>query len=340
MKMCKKCGRMSENKNAMICNYCGGNLIVSSSTVCENCGAVVDGSSSFCGNCGALIKANSEPAYAMPYGTTYHAPEETAYMRESVDSGKSDSKKTMIIAVSIIVAACIIALAIVAVSFLMNDKDSGSGSEDTATEENENKNGKDNTNEDDTNAETSPDDSLADEKDNDNGNENQPRSDDKEEKEHEKPENQQEDQDRKDEEPAPDDDYEAEEAQKQEDFMLLESVVDGYVNSFVTALNNRDSSYMLDYTIPGTSSNNVYKTQSEFIHKGKYIYEEYVDSYITSDIKYESSSTCVITVREIYNVVESDGTERRQVQEVNYRMKHDSYGNWKVYEFVGKVKVV
>ena len=129
------------------------------------------------------------------------------------------------------------------------------------------------------------------------------------------------------------------EARRNQDRAEIENVVDNYVYSYVQAINSGDSTYMLPYTMQGSSSSNVYKTQSAFIKSGKYVYEEYLNSYLISDLKYENSDTCVASVYEIYNVQEPGGNLRRQEQTATYRMKRDSYSGWKVYEFVGSVKV-
>ena len=113
----------------------------------------------------------------------------------------------------------------------------------------------------------------------------------------------------------------------------LEKVADGYIQSYVDAMNTGDSTYMLPYVIPGCP---LYNTQKNFIKNS--FFEEYVDSYIIGDIKIEAKDTCVVSVYEIYNVSENGEPMKRVEQTATYRMKTDSDGMWKMYEFVGTVE--
>ncbi len=130
----------------------------------------------------------------------------------------------------------------------------------------------------------------------------------------------------------------AEEERRNYDRVEIENVIDNFVYSYVQALNSGDSTYMLPYTMSGNSSSNVYNTQSKFIKTGTYVYEEYIESYLVSDLKYENADTCVVSVHESFNVQEKGGSLKPHKQTATYRMKRDSYGSWKVYEFVGSVK--
>ena len=90
---------------------------------------------------------------------------------------------------------------------------------------------------------------------------------------------------------------------------------------------------MLPYVILGSP---IYNTQKNFIKNNWY--EEYVDSYIIGDIKMEDQNTCVVSAYEIYNVWKPQQELTRVEQTATYRMKRDSDGIWKMYDFAGKVK--
>ena len=326
MRKCVNCGKVSESYNDIKCAYCGGALAEVNMVSCRNCGAPVSADAGFCRNCGASVNYVPETPPVMP-GTG-------VYLRESVDTEDKEKNKTLIIAIAIVASVCILAIAIVlAASLLKEDEGYVSEKEEVSDKEDKDES-----------------------KETENKNDDKSDSDEKEiEEEEEKP----------DEEPSEPEKQEPEEekpvenitpkepsvpaepqkntevidnTRRQEDFVKLENAVDNYVYSFVSALNNRDSSYMLPYTMSGSSSSNVYNTQTKFIHSGKYEYEEYIDSYIIGEASYENANTCVISVYEIYNVMEPGKDWRRQEQTARYRMKRDSYGDWKVYEFVGSVK--
>ena len=113
----------------------------------------------------------------------------------------------------------------------------------------------------------------------------------------------------------------------------LELSVDYFVQSYVNAMNTGDSTYMLPYVIPGSP---IYNTQKNFIKNAWY--EEYIDSYIIGDVKMENENTCVVSVYEIYNVQKPGKNLVRTEQTAPYRMKRDSDGVWKMYDFAGQVK--
>ena len=66
--------------------------------------------------------------------------------------------------------------------------------------------------------------------------------------------------------------------------------------------------------------------------------EELLSFYICSEVNYESADSCVLSVHEVYNVTVPGEPMKHHEQVATYRMKKDTDGKWKMYEFVGGVK--
>ncbi len=113
----------------------------------------------------------------------------------------------------------------------------------------------------------------------------------------------------------------------------IETAIKNYLESYVRAMNESDSTHMLPYVIADSP---IYNMQKNYI-KNKYR-EELLSFYITGEIKMEGENSCVVSVHEVYNVETPERPFSHHEQEATYRIKKDSDGKWKMYEFVGAVK--
>ncbi len=113
----------------------------------------------------------------------------------------------------------------------------------------------------------------------------------------------------------------------------LEKAIGNYLESYVKAMNTSDPSHMLPYVIPNCP---LYNTQKNYVNND--YYEELLSFYICSEVQYEGESSCVLSVHEVYNVKMADEPMYHHEQVASYRMKKDTDGIWKMYEFVGSVK--
>lgn len=113
----------------------------------------------------------------------------------------------------------------------------------------------------------------------------------------------------------------------------LEKAIGNYLESYVKAMNTSDPSHMLPYVIPNCP---LYNTQKNYVNND--YYEELLSFYICSEVQYEGNNSCVVSVHEVYNVKMADSPMYHHEQVATYRMKKDTDGIWKMYEFVGSVK--
>ena len=113
----------------------------------------------------------------------------------------------------------------------------------------------------------------------------------------------------------------------------LEKAIGNYLESYVRAMNSSDPSHMLPYVIPNCP---LYNTQKNYVNND--YYEELLSFYICSEVQYESDNSLVVSVHEVYNVKMADEPMYHHEQVATYRMKKDTDGLRKMYEFVGSVQ--
>lgn len=378
MKRCITCGKIQDSNNTVVCSACGGNLENVNPDICPFCQKHVTPGVNFCNHCGRpLTNGNAIPqpqeAYNVPYEAHYEEP-----VAKAPVAPQRNNKAFITLTILLIIAIIIAVAAVVAMVINDSDDSSApatptagnTDSSDTTSADPDDDNepkisltlntGISDTSDKEKNSaesdeETEEDESLdtseeeATEEENDSEKDNDSKESDKKTTSKKKV-IKEEDKVEKEPEEAPQSEPEPEEELVQPQFdtpkpqaepkpaapsrSTLEVSVDNYVQSFVYAMTYSDSSYMQNYVIPGCP---LYTTQANFIKNGWY--EEYVDSYIVGDIKTEDPNTCVVSVYEIYNVRKSpDDSLKRTEQTATYRMKKDSDGYWKMYDFVGSVK--
>lgn len=310
MKKCTKCGKVHENNDMIYCNSCGGTLEHfdgEKRNLCPGCNNTILPGARFCNVCGRPSESGA-PINGREFYDRYSAPRKMVETRSN--------KKIMALLTILIILVLVLVVAVVAMIAVRTDVDGIQQTNSVAVKDK---------------AESKPvadTNTTKEEKTEDSENtENTPSSEGTAVQEEPAPQPapqpkpvQPAPQPKPVEPPAP---------TKYE----IEVSIDNYVQSFVLAMNYGDSSYMLDYVIPNSP---IYRTQKEFIKNNWY--EEYVDSYLVSDVTMENSNTCVVSAYEIYNVQRTGEVLKRTEQTATYRMKRDSDGYWKVYDFVGSVK--
>lgn len=117
----------------------------------------------------------------------------------------------------------------------------------------------------------------------------------------------------------------------------INTIEDGlleYLGGMVTALNNKDFSYVEPYIIINSPA---YKEQKKYV--GVDIYEELLYAKIISynEVSYDIVDIKVYEEYDIHN--EKDGYHFRSIEAV-YRFKLDINNKWKLYSFPEKVKVI
>ena len=113
----------------------------------------------------------------------------------------------------------------------------------------------------------------------------------------------------------------------------IETAIGNYLESYVKAMNSNDATHMLPYVISGSP---IYEMQKNYVNND--YYEELLSYYITSEINMESETSLVVSVHEVYNIETPERPLYHHEQVATYRMKKDTNGIWKMYEFVGSVK--
>lgn len=107
-----------------------------------------------------------------------------------------------------------------------------------------------------------------------------------------------------------------------------------YLHGFVNAINTNDFSYLEDIVVPDSP---LAKIQEKYIQRD---IEEKLQSYEIINKEMQDENTCIVTVKEIYDINNIKQPLHMLVQQGNYILKKQSDGTWKFYDFAGNIEVL
>lgn len=113
----------------------------------------------------------------------------------------------------------------------------------------------------------------------------------------------------------------------------VDNIVGKYLNGFVNAINSHDYSYLQPYVVEGGP---LYKEVHPYIQKD---IKETLLSYEIVSKEYTDDSTCIVTVHEIYEVLNQEEPLHMRTLESQYVLKKQS-DKWQFYAFNKSIKIL
>ena len=113
----------------------------------------------------------------------------------------------------------------------------------------------------------------------------------------------------------------------------VDNIVGKYLNGFVNAINSHDYSYLQPYVVEGGP---LYKEVHPYIQKD---IKETLLSYEIVNKEYTDDATCVVTVHEIYEVLNQEEPLHMRTLESQYVLKKQN-NKWQFYAFNTSIKIL
>lgn len=113
----------------------------------------------------------------------------------------------------------------------------------------------------------------------------------------------------------------------------VDNIVGKYLNGFVNAINSHDYSYLQPYVVEGGP---LYKEVHPYIQKD---IKETLLSYEIVNKEYTDDATCIVTVHEIYEVLNQEDPLHMRTLESQYVLKKQN-DKWQFYAFNTSIKIL
>lgn len=113
----------------------------------------------------------------------------------------------------------------------------------------------------------------------------------------------------------------------------VDNIVGKYLNGFVNAINSHDYSYLQPYVVEGGP---LYKEVHPYIQKD---IKETLLSYEIVNKEYTDDATCIVTVHEIYEVLNHEDPLHMRTLESQYVLKKQN-DKWQFYAFNASIKIL
>ena len=114
----------------------------------------------------------------------------------------------------------------------------------------------------------------------------------------------------------------------------IDNIVGKYLNGFVSAINSHDYSYLQPYVVEGSP---LYKEVYPYIQKD---IKETLLSYEIVNKEYIDDSTCIVTVHEVYEVLNQEDPLHMRTLESQYMLKKQNNNQWQFHAFNASIKIL